>query len=49
MVVINVDDLNVWIHTCEQQPTFFLCVMPIVAMEKLAIAQHRYTLCYATI
>jgi hypothetical protein len=40
MVVINMDDLNVWIQTCEQWATSLWCVIPM-AMEKLAIAQHR--------
>jgi hypothetical protein len=48
MVVINMDDLNVWIHACEQQATLFRRVMPM-AMENLAIAQHRNTLRYGTI
>jgi len=37
MVIINVDDLNVWIHACKWQATLFWCVMPM-AMESLAIA-----------
>jgi hypothetical protein len=48
MALINIDDPNVWIQACEQQTTLFQHVMPI-ALENLAIAQHRDTLCYATI
>jgi hypothetical protein len=47
MAIINLDDPNVWIQTCEQQATLFQCVMPM-AMENLAIAQHWNTLRYAT-
>jgi hypothetical protein len=36
MAVINMDDPNVWIQTCEQQVTLFQRVMPM-AMENLAI------------
>jgi hypothetical protein len=39
MAIINLDDMNVWIHACEQQTTLFQHVMPMV-MENLAIAQH---------
>jgi hypothetical protein len=39
MTVINMDDLNVWMHACEHQATLFQCVMPMV-MENLTIAQH---------
>jgi len=48
MVVINMDDLNVWIQACEKQATLFRCVMPM-AIEKLAIAQHWDRLRYAII
>ncbi len=48
MVVINMDDFNMWIQACEQQATLFQRVMPIT-MENLAIAQQQDTLCYATI
>jgi hypothetical protein len=46
MVVINLDDFNVWIQTCEQYVALFWCVTPM-AMENLAIAQHYDTLHYA--
>jgi hypothetical protein len=36
MVIINMDDLNVWIHACEKQPTLFRHVMPM-AIKNLAI------------
>jgi hypothetical protein len=39
MVVINMDDPNVWIHACEYWATLFRHVMPM-AMENLVIAQH---------
>ncbi len=48
MIVINIDDPNVWIQACEQWTTLFWHVMPI-AMKNLAIVQHRDTLCYAII
>jgi hypothetical protein len=48
MVVINMDDPNVWIQACEQRTTLFWHVM-FIAMENLAIAQHQGTLHYAII
>jgi hypothetical protein len=48
MVVINTDDPNVRIHACEQRATLFRCALPM-AMDNLVIAQHRDTLCCATI
>jgi hypothetical protein len=30
MVVINMDDLNVWIQACEKRATLFRCVVPMV-------------------
>ncbi len=48
MVIINMDDHNVWIQACEQRATLFQRVIPM-AMENLAIAQHWDTLRYATI
>jgi hypothetical protein len=48
MVLINMDDPNVWIQACVQWATLFQHVMPM-AMENLAIAQHWDTLRYATI
>ncbi len=39
MVVINMDDPNVWIQAYVQSATLFQRVMPM-AMENLAIAQH---------
>ncbi len=48
MVIINMDDLHVWIKACEQQATLFQHVMPM-AMENLAIAQHYDTLHYVII
>ncbi len=48
MAIINMDDLNVWIQTCEQWATLFQHVMPM-DMQNLAIVQHQDTLCYAII
>jgi hypothetical protein len=37
MVIVNMDDPNVWIQACEQRITLFRHVMPM-AMENLEIA-----------
>lgn len=39
ITIINLDDLNVWFETCEQQIALFQFVMPMV-MENLTITQH---------
>jgi hypothetical protein len=39
IAIINLDDLNVWFETCEQQIALFQFVMPMV-MENLTITQH---------
>jgi hypothetical protein len=48
MVIINLDDPNVWLQACEQQTTLFWSIMSM-AMEILAIVEHQDTLCYAII
>jgi hypothetical protein len=48
MVVMNLDDFDMWIQTCEQQIILFECVMPM-AMESLATTQHWNMLNYVTI
>jgi hypothetical protein len=40
MVIINLDDSNVWIKACEQHTILFWYVKAM-AMEKLVIAQHH--------
>jgi hypothetical protein len=48
MVIMNLDDLNVWFQGCEQQPPLFQCIMPM-AMENLTITWHWYMFCYVII
>ncbi len=48
MIVINFDDPSVWVQACEHWVALFKQMMPM-AMENLAIVQHRNTLQYATI
>jgi hypothetical protein len=48
MVVMNLDDLDVWIQTCEQRIILFECVVPM-AMKSLATTQHWNMLHYVTI
>jgi hypothetical protein len=48
MVMVSLDDPFVWFQACEQRLDLFQCLM-LMAMKKLAIAQHRDTLHYTTI
>ncbi len=48
MIVINLDDLSVWVQACQQWVVLFRRVMPM-AMENLAITQHRDISQHATI
>jgi hypothetical protein len=46
--MINLDDLLVWVQTCELWAILFRWVM-LMAMENLEIVQHQNILQYATI
>jgi hypothetical protein len=48
MVVINLNDPNVWLHACKQWVALFWHVM-LIAMDNLVIIQNQYTLCYVPI
>jgi hypothetical protein len=47
-VLANMDNPDTWALVSEQRAELFKRVMPMV-LENLSIAQHRDTLCYATI
>jgi hypothetical protein len=48
MVIIKLDNPNVWLHACEQPIALFWHVMPMV-MQSFVIAQHWNTFWYATV
>jgi len=48
MTIISINDLVVWVQTCEQHDVLFRWVMPMV-MENMAIAHHQNIIRYATI
>jgi hypothetical protein len=48
MVVMNLDDLNVWFQAYELWPPLFQCIMPM-AMENLTITWHWDMFCYVII
>jgi hypothetical protein len=47
-IFANMDNPDTWALVSEQRADLFKCVM-LMALENLSIAQHRDTLCYATI